>query len=62
MVITDASIFSRALTTIEIKKIEKYLDKNQREIYIGRATSMNGELIQYPNAKLIPSPQTLPNR
>jgi len=61
MVITDASIFSRALTTIEIKKIEKYLDKNPREIYIGRATSMNGELIQYPNAKLIPSPQTLPN-
>ncbi|QIW23392.1 FAD-binding protein [Sulfolobus sp. S-194] len=61
MRVTDASIFSRALTTIEIKEIEKFLIKEEKEVVIGRLTSMNGDLIKYSNPKIIPSPTKLPS-
>ncbi|BFH73595.1 4Fe-4S dicluster domain-containing protein [Sulfurisphaera javensis] len=61
MRLTDASIFSRALSTIEIKDLEKYFIKEEKEIIVGRLTSMNGEIIKYSNPKLIPSPTKLPS-
>jgi len=61
MVITDASLFSRALTTIDIKKIEKYLDKTEQVVYVGKATSVSGDLIRYARAKYVTSPNLLGN-
>ena len=61
MKLTDASIFSRALTTIEIKSIEKFMIKEEKEIVVGRLTSMNGEIIKYLNPKIIVSPTSLPS-
>jgi len=61
MKLTDASIFSRALTTIEIKSIEKYMIKEEKEIVVGRLTSMNGEIIKYLNPKIVASPTSLPS-
>ncbi|BCU69551.1 FAD-binding protein [Stygiolobus caldivivus] len=61
MVVTDASLFSRALTTVEIKKIEKYMDKAQQQVVVGRGTSVTGELIRYANAKYTSSPRVLGN-
>ena len=61
MTITDASLFSRALTTIEIKKIEKYLDKAEQVVVVGRGTSVTGDLIKYAKAKYVPSPRVLGN-
>lgn len=59
MRLTDASIFSRALSTIEIKSIEKYLNKEEKEIIVGRLTSMNGEIIKYEKPKIVIAPAVL---
>jgi len=61
VIITDASLFSRALTTIDIKKIEKYLDKTEQVVYVGKATSVSGDLIRYARAKYVTSPNLLGN-
>jgi len=60
-IITDASLFSRALTTIDTKKIEKYLDKTEQVVYVGKATSVSGDLIRYARAKYVTSPNLLGN-
>jgi len=59
MRLTDASLFSRALTTIEVKSLEKYMVKEEKEVVIGRLTSMSGEIIKYLNPKFIISPTSL---
>jgi len=59
MRLTDASLFSRALTTIEVKSLEKYMVKEEKEVVIGRLTSMSGEIIKYLNPKFVISPTSL---
>ncbi len=51
--ILDASIFSRALMSIDISSLKKYMDEGEHEIILGRATSMDGSILKFLRPKIV---------
>ncbi|WP_148692819.1 FAD-binding protein [Acidianus manzaensis] len=49
----DASIFSRALVGIDINSIKKQMVQEQKELVVGRLTSMSGDILSYLNPKIV---------
>jgi len=58
--ILDASIFSRAVKFLDAADIKLITSKEEKEITIGRLTSLDGKLIPYENVKVRNAPQRFP--
>ncbi|MEM1859204.1 MAG: FAD-binding protein, partial [Metallosphaera sp.] len=54
--ILDASIFSRAIAIMGIESIKKQMVTEEKEVIIGRGTSMSGSILQYLNPKVTIAP------
>jgi ferredoxin len=57
----DASIFSRAIISVGIQNIRKYLVQEEKEIIVGKATSLTGDFLKYSKIKIITAKKTLDN-
>ncbi|QKR00551.1 FAD-binding protein [Metallosphaera tengchongensis] len=52
----DASIFSRALSVMGLDTVRKQLIQGEREVIVGKGTSMSGSILQFMNPKVISPP------
>uniref|UniRef100_A0A2U9IBF3 Uncharacterized protein n=1 Tax=Acidianus brierleyi TaxID=41673 RepID=A0A2U9IBF3_9CREN len=57
--ILDASIFSRALVSMDVSSLKKYMDEKEHEIVLGRATSMDGSVLKFLRPKIVTSKKRL---
>jgi len=57
--ILDASIFSRALVSIDISSIKKYMDEKEHEVILGKATSMDGSILKFLRPKVVTAKKRL---
>lgn len=52
----DASIFSRAIAVMGLEPIKKQMITEEKEVIIGRGTSMSGSILQYLNPRVSMAP------
>lgn len=57
----DASIFSRAITSINISDLKKYMVQENKDVIVGNLTSMSGEIISYLNPNVVRARSRLPD-
>jgi len=61
IMLLDSSIFSRALPTLEISRLSRYLSFEETEVVVGKLTSMTGDIIRFAKIKPVTAKNLLEN-